>query len=266
MALSLGGAGGTFGAMWALVTGATSGIGEATAILLAEAGWNVIITGRRSDRLKKIQKKITSNKSLKSKCEVLNFDVSSLKETQKIFKENASLLKKVTVLVNNAGLAKGVEPLPEGSFADWDAMIDTNIKGLLYMTRLMLPFMKAGKSGHIVNLGSVAGRWVYPGGGVYCATKYAVRALSEGLRMDLNGTGIRVTNIEPGRVETEFSLVRLGDKKKADAVYADMEPLVARDIAECIVWSLQRPQHVNIQEMVVYPTDQAAIALFNKKS
>jgi NADP-dependent 3-hydroxy acid dehydrogenase YdfG len=129
----------------------------------------------------------------------------------------------------------------------------------------MLPFMIENKSGHIVNLGSVAGRWVYPGGGVYCATKYAVRALSEGLRMDLNGTGIRVTNIEPGRVETEFSIVRMGDVKKAKAVYEGMEPLIAKDIAECIVWSLQRPKHVNIQEMVVYPTDQAAIALFNKK-
>jgi NADP-dependent 3-hydroxy acid dehydrogenase YdfG len=248
--------------MWALITGATSGIGEATANLLAENGYNVIITGRRTDRLKKIQKKINA---LKVQCEILSFDVSSLKETQKIFKENQVLFKKVDVLVNNAGLAKGMEPLITGKFEDWEQMIDTNIKGLLYMTRLMLPFMIENKSGHIVNLGSVAGRWVYPGGGVYCATKYAVRALSEGLRMDLNGTGIRVTNIEPGRVETEFSIVRMGDVKKAKAVYEGMEPLIAKDIAECIVWSLQRPKHVNIQEMVVYPTDQAAIALFNKK-
>lgn len=253
----------TFCVMWALVTGATSGIGEATALLLARSGWNVIATGRRTDRLLKLKKQIEFQGI--SKCEILSFDVASLKQVEKVFKNHSALLKKVDVLVNNAGLAKGAEPVHQGKFDDFEAMIDTNIKGLLYMTRLMVPNMIQRKSGHIVNLGSVAGRWVYPGGAVYCATKYAVRAISEGLRMDLNGTGVRVTNIEPGRVETEFSLVRLGNRKAAKAVYQGMEPLIAMDIAECVLWSLQRPRHVNIQEIVIYPTDQASITMVHKK-
>lgn len=156
--------------------------------------------------------------------------------------------------------------MQDARIADWDEMFDVNVKGLLSLTRGLLPFMIRNKSGHIVNLGSVAGRWTYPGGAVYCATKFAVRALSEGLRMDLVGTGIRVTNIEPGMVNTEFSKVRFGDQAAADKVYAGMTPLSAQDVAESILWCVQRPAHVNIQEIVIYPTDQAAIGLVHRSA
>lgn len=248
----------------AIVTGATSGIGEATAILLAKKGCNLIITGRRKDRLNKLKEKLEQESQIK--CLALSFDISRKVEVEIAVKENIDWFKGANFLINNAGLAKGVDPMPQASFEDWETMIDTNIKGLLYMTRLIVPYMIERKSGHIVNLGSVAGRWVYPGGGVYCATKFAVSALTEGLRMDLNGTNVRVTNIEPGRVETEFSLVRLGNKDEAKRVYQGMTPLMANDIAECITWTLERPERVNIQEMVIFPTDQASVNLFNKKT
>lgn len=186
-----------------------------------------------------------------------------LREPAKIedfIKKHHQVLKQLKVLVNNAGLAAGVDRFHEAKTQDWDLMIDVNIRGLLYLTRSLLPFLLEQREGaHIVNLGSVAGRWVYPAGAVYCATKFAVRALSEGLRMDLQGKNIRVTNIEPGMVETEFSEVRLGDKDKAKAVYSGMRPLEAMDIAESILWCLERPQHVNIQELVIFPSDQAAV-------
>lgn len=246
----------------ALVTGATSGIGEATAYELARRGCWVAITGRRQDRLQEVAQNIRSKTG--SQVVPLSFDVRVLSECEREFREIPEL-SELDILVNNAGLAKGVEPMDKGKFQDWESMIDTNIKGLLYMTRLALSGMKKRPQADIINLGSVAGRWVYPGGGVYCATKYAVRALTEGLRMDLIGTNIRVTNIEPGRVETEFSLVRLEDEQAAKKVYEGMRPLTAADIAECIVWTLERPQHVNIQEMVIFPTDQASITMFHKK-
>lgn len=248
----------------ALVTGATSGIGEATAFKLAVNGYSLIITGRRADRLDNVKAKI--EKASGRSCLALEFDVSDRQEVEAVFKKYSAQLSQVEYLINNAGLAKGVDPMPKAQLDDWDAMIDTNIKGLLYMTRLILPSMITKNKGDIVNIGSVAGRWVYPGGGVYCATKFAVRALTEGLRMDLLGTNIRVTNIEPGRVETEFSLVRMGDERAAKKVYEGMNPLVAEDIAESIVWCLGRPAHVNIQEMVIVPTDQASITMFNKKA
>lgn len=241
---------------WAVISGASSGIGWATAEQLAGAGWNLVLLARRKDRLEALKKKL--------KCEVQTFvlDVQSKAACEKL----AGELKGVSVeaLINNAGLAKGVARMQDAETADWDVMIDTNVKGLLYLTRALLPGMIERKKGHIVNVGSVAGRWVYPGGGVYCATKFAVRALSEGLRMDLLGTPVRVTNIEPGMVETEFSEVRLGDAERAKAVYRGLKPLSAADIAESIVWSLSRPAHVNIQEMVIFPTDQAAIQLVNR--
>lgn len=245
----------------ALVTGATSGIGEATARQLAQRGCRLIITGRRSDRLKKLKSELAASVEVQDLC----FDIRDRSECEATYKAHRELFSKVDFLINNAGLAKGVEPIPKANIDDWETMIDTNIKGLLFVTRLVLPHMIDRKMGHIVNLGSVAGRWVYPGGGVYCATKHAVLALSEGMRMDLVGTPIRVTNIEPGRVETEFSIVRLEDEGAAKRVYQGMTPLTANDIAECIVWCLDRPAHVNVQEMVIYPTDQAAITLFNKK-
>lgn len=241
----------------ALVTGATAGIGRATALQLAATGADVIITGRRVKNLKELKAEIESEYGVKA--HVLSFDISRRQECEKIARENAALFSNVDLLVNNAGLARGSDLLQEANLDDFEVMIDTNIKGLLYITRAIVPYMIKNKRGHIVNLGSVAGRWVYPRGNVYNATKFAVRALSEAMRMDLLGTPIRVTNIAPGMVETEFSLVRLQDTRKAKAVYAGMTPLKASDIAEAIVWSVQRPAHVNIQEMVIYPTDQASV-------
>lgn len=249
---------------WTLITGATSGIGRATASLLAKNKSSLILTGRRSERLSEIKANLEENFS--ANIETLCFDVSDRKACESVFKENEELLSQTQTLINNAGLARGVEPMDQASLDDWEEMIDTNIKGLLYMTRLCLPFLRKNQPSHIVNVGSVAGRWTYPGGGVYCSTKFAVRALSESLRMDLNGKNVRVTNICPGLVETEFSNVRLEDDEKAKAVYQGLTPLKAKDIAECIAWSLDRPEHVNIQEMVVFPTDQASVGLVNRES
>lgn len=245
---------------WAFITGATAGIGEATARRLAGEGYALILNGRRLDRLEKLQAELPTETSLAP------FDVRDRRAVEHFATNQKELLKKVDVLVNNAGLAKGTEKLQDGDPLDWEIMIDTNVKGLLYLTRAILPHMLERKSGHIVNLGSVAGRWVYPGGAVYCATKFAVRALSEGLRMDLLGTPIRVTNIEPGMAETEFSVVRLGSKEQADRVYQGMRPLTAEDLAETLSWVISRPAHVNIQELVIYPTDQAAVGLVSRKS
>ena len=242
---------------FAMITGATSGIGKSTAHLLAKNGYNLIITGRRSTKLEEIKSQLEEKFSVQVLC--LSFDVSDRQQCESVFKEYEKELSKVNVLINNAGLARGVESMDEAKIDDWEEMIDTNVKGLLYVTRLALPHLKNNQPAHIVNIGSVAGRWSYKGGGVYCSTKFAVRALTEGLRMDLNEHDIRVTNISPGLVETEFSNVRLKDDDKAKAVYQGMEPLVGDDIAECIYWSLSRPKHVNIQEMVVYPTAQASV-------
>jgi len=242
---------------WALVTGASSGIGEATAKQLAQLGYNLILVARRKERLEKLQKSL--EESAKIQVLIATVDVSKSEQVKKFVEEFKEPLAQLSVLVNNAGLAKGTAQFQDGDIADWDVMIDTNVKGVLYFTRAVLPFLIANKSGHIVNMGSVAGRWVYPGGAVYCATKFAVRAISEGLRMDLLGKNIRVTDIEPGMVETEFSLVRHGDPAKARQVYAGMKPLTAGDIADTIAWVVTRPKHVNIQELVIYPTDQASV-------
>lgn len=236
-----------------LITGATAGIGLATTEMFIDQGASVIITGRRQDRLETLQKKF------KDKIKVACFDIQKESQVEKFVQEFKSDLKNVDVLVNNAGLAKGTEKFQDANIADWEAMIQTNVMGLLYMTRKILPFFIAKKDGHIVNIGSVAGRWSYPGGSVYCASKFAVRALTEGMRFDLMSTPIRVTNIEPGMVETEFSEVRYNDKEKAQAVYKDMKPLTAEDIAETILWTVQRPKHVNVQELVIFPTQQAGV-------
>lgn len=242
----------------ALITGATSGIGEASAKSLASRGWSLILTGRRKDRLESLCKKLNAQYP-KSQFQFSVFDIQKRKEVEGFAKKFEKDLSGLGLLVNNAGLAKGSQKTFEANLDDWDAMIDTNVKGLLYLTRLVLPHLVKNSAGHIVNLGSVAGRWTYAGGAVYCATKFAVRAISEGLRMDLMGTDIRVSNIEPGMVETEFSKVRFNDESKAKQVYAGMKPLTAEDIAETILWVVERPAHVNIQELVIYPTDQASI-------
>jgi 3-hydroxy acid dehydrogenase / malonic semialdehyde reductase len=239
----------------ALITGATSGIGHATAVQLAERGCDLVLTGRRLERLEQVSGEIRSK--YKVNVTTLAFDLSERKECEKVLAK--ADLSKLSILVNNAGLALGTDPVSTAKLDDWDKMIDTNVKGLLYVTRLCLPFVLKNE-GHIVNVGSVAGRWTYPGGAVYAATKFAVRALTEGIRLDLLGQPIRVTNIEPGMVETEFSEVRFsGDKERAANVYKDMTPLTPFDIAETIVWTLDRPKHVNIQELVIYPVDQAGV-------
>nr|BFD62420.1 SDR family oxidoreductase [Bdellovibrio sp. HM001] len=249
---------------WALITGATSGIGWATAHSLAEQGFSILATGRRYEKLQELQKALKiAFPAVQVK--LASFDVSDRFEVSEFMKAHAADLAQVEILVNNAGLACGVEKMQEASLDDWETMIDTNVKGLLFMTRGVVEHMVKKNSGHIINLGSVAGRWTYPGGGVYCATKFAVRALSEGLRMDLLGTRIRVTNIEPGMVNTEFSVVRLKDQAKADKVYEGMTPLMAKDIAETIAWCAARPAHVNIQELVIYPTDQAHVGQVARK-
>lgn len=243
--------------MWAIISGASSGIGVATASALAAKKYNLILLARREERLRALSVELSSK--YKIHCEFAGLDLRRRTDVEEWIDENSELLPQVEVLVNNAGLAKGTEKIQEASVDDWEEMIDVNVKGVLYLTRGVVPHMVSRNSGHIVNLGSVAGRWVYPGGGVYCATKFAIRALSEGLRQDLLGSKIRVTNIEPGMVETEFSIVRLGDGDRAKKVYSGMTPLKPEDIADSIVWCLDRPGHVNIQELVIYPTDQASV-------
>lgn len=245
----------------ALITGASSGIGAATARALAARGLDLLLIARRADRLAAMREALRAEFKVDVKIEAL--DVRDAESVRRLVEAGA--LDGVDVLVNNAGLARGVEKVQDGRLADWDAMIDTNIKGLLYLSRAALPGMIAAKRGHVVNIGSVAGRWVYPGGAVYCATKFAVRALSEGMRMDLLGTPVRVTNIEPGMVETEFSEVRLGDVAQAKAVYEGMTPLTAVDIADAVVWCLAAPAHVNVQELVVFPTAQAAVGQVQRR-
>lgn len=238
-----------------LISGASSGIGAATARRLAAAGADLVLLARREDRLQRLANELSAEFGIKVQTGKVD-----VRDAQDIDRLSESLdLSKVDVLINNAGLAKGVDKMQHAAVADWDVMIDTNIKGLLYLTRAVLPLMLKQGCGHIVNVGSVAGRWVYSGGAVYCASKFAVRALSEGLRMDLMGTPIRVTNIEPGLVETEFAQVRLEDAVRAQAVYEGLQPLAAEDVAEAIEWTLSRPSHVNVQELVLFPTAQAAV-------
>lgn len=243
---------------WALVTGASAGMGRAIAQALAARGVNLLVNARRENRLLELKEELYSKHGVRA--EPLVFDIRDLKQCESAFKGKADLVSEVSILVNNAGLGRGTGPVYEGSIDDWEQTIDTNIKGLLYMTRLILPQMVKRNSGHVVNIGSVGGRWTLPGSVVYCATKFAVRAITDGLRMDLMGKKIRVTNIEPGLVKTEFSLVRAGgDVAKAEAVYQGFKPLQPEDIAEAVVWCLERPPHVNVQELVVFPTDQVGV-------
>ena len=247
----------------ALITGATSGFGRATACLLAQNKYDLFITGRRHERLEDLSKELSKKHDID--CIPLCFDISSREQSESIVRDYKDKFDSLNVLVNNAGLARGVEKVDEAHLDDWEVMVNTNILGLMYMTRLLLPFLKRSSWGHIVNIGSVAGRWSYPGGSVYCATKFAVRGFSECMRWDLDGSDIRVTNIEPGRAETEFSLTRYnGDEEKARSIYKDNHPLTSEDIAETILWCLNRPQHVNIQEVVIVPTDQPGVPAFSK--
>lgn len=246
----------------ALVTGATSGIGEATALLLSENGFNMIITGRRQDRLDRLKAKLEASGS---RVLDLCFDVRDEAEVNTALGNLPSEWQTIDLLVNNAGLAAGLEPIQQGDSTDWNRMIDTNVKGLLYVSRCVSQGMIARKKGHIINIGSIAGKEVYPNGNVYCATKHAVDALTKGMRFDLLPFNVKVTQICPGAVETEFSVVRFhGDKARADKVYEGFESLVADDVAECVWFAVSRPPHVNINDLIVMPTAQASASVFHK--
>lgn len=248
-----------------LITGASSGIGEACARAFARDGKSLVLVARRLPKLKALAKELHEEFGVQA--HAFSVDVADRKAVEAFFKENQELLSGVNVLVNNAGLAKGVDFIQDGKLDDWDTVIDTNVRGLLYFTRLTLPHFLAKNRGHIVNLGSVAGRWVYPKGNIYCATKAAVHAISQALRLDLHGKNIRVSEISPGMVETDFSRVRLGgDEAKAKAVYAGMTPLNAQDIADAVKWVTDRPEHVNIQEVVMYSVDQANTTMVNRRT
>lgn len=244
----------------ALITGATAGIGEATAELLAKNEFNIIITGRRIERLEKLAKKLTRETDVEIL--TLAFDIRNKQAVDDVVKKLPEKWKKIDVLVNNAGLAVGLDHVDKGNVDDWERMIDTNVKGLLYMIRAVTPGMVERKKGHVINIGSVAGKEVYENGNVYCATKHAVDALSRAMRIDLLKDKIKVTNIAPGLVNTEFSTVRFkGDKKRADRVYKGLTPLNGPDVAEAILFCVTRPEHVNINDMLIMPTDQAAAAI-----
>jgi serine 3-dehydrogenase len=242
--------------MTVLISGASSGIGEACARTFGGAGHDLILVARREERLIRLSQELTSQYPIQ--VHLFPLDVRDLEKIKSLFESNTPLFQKVDILINNAGLARGLGPIQEGLPEDWDVMIDTNIKGMLYLLHSFLPGMIERKRGHIINIGSIAGHWVYEKGAVYCASKFAVKAINEGLRLDLHGTGIRVTAISPGMVETEFSEVRFGDKERAKALYANRKPLTAADIAETALWCAQRPPHVNIQEIILFPTDQAS--------
>ena len=240
----------------ALVTGATSGIGMSTAEILAENGYNLIITGRRQELLNKLKREL--GVKFKTDVLVLNFDIRDCKQTEDAIDNLPKLWRNIDVLINNAGLAAGLAPIQEGSVDDWEQMIDTNIKGLLYITRKVAPLMVERSCGHIINISSIAAKEVYENGNVYCATKHAVDALTKGMRIDLVKHNVKVTSISPGMVDTEFSLVRFkGDKGRADKVYEGLIPLSADDVADAIWFALSRPAHVNINDMLIMPTAQA---------
>lgn len=246
------------------VTGATAGFGEACARIFAENGFNLIITGRRMERLELLAKELSE--TFKIEVHVLNFDVRNEKEVQDAVNSIPSIVSQnIQILINNAGLAVGRGPIDEGLSEDWDRMIDTNVKGLLYVSRAVIPILKANNGGHIINLASIAGKEVYPGGNVYCASKHAVDALSKAMRIDLLPYNIKVTNIAPGAAETEFSIVRFkGDEATAKSVYDGFDPLVACDIAEVIYFAASRPAHVNINDLTIMPAAQASATVFNK--
>lgn len=241
----------------ALITGASAGIGEACAKILAKAGYDLILTARRMDRLTALSEHLQSQYP-NSTILTIQLDVRDRSAVQDTLQNLPLEWQKLDVLINNAGLSLGLEPIDSGDLEDWDIMIDTNIKGLLYVTRAIAPYMTAQGHGHIINIGSIAGKEVYPNGNVYCATKHAVDALTKGMRIDLLPHGIKVTAIHPGMVETEFSVVRFkGDEERAQSVYHNLEPLVAEDIAEAVWFAVSRPAHVNINDMLIMPTIQA---------
>jgi NADP-dependent 3-hydroxy acid dehydrogenase YdfG len=248
----------------ALITGATAGIGESCTKYFAREGCNLIITGRRNDRLENLKNEL--EKSYGINCYFKKLDVRNFKEVEELIDSLPPEFKDIDILINNAGKALGLDNIQEGNIDDWDEMIDTNIKGILYTTRLIAPKMIEKNSGFIINISSIAGRAAYPKGNVYCATKSATRTLSEAMAIDFNGTGVRVCNIDPGLTETEFSLVRFkGDSERAKQTYQNIKALSGDDIAEIILFVVTRPQHVMIQDIMVTPTDQANAFVITRK-
>ncbi len=248
----------------ALITGASAGIGLATAEVFAREGAKLILTARRIERLENLAQKLRTEHN--AGILTLKLDVKNRKSVQSAIDSLPADWKNVDILVNNAGLGLGLDHIKDGSPDDWDEMIDTNIKGLLYVTKAVLGLMTPKQNGHIVNLGSIAGIEVYPGGNVYCATKFAVNAITKGLRAELLEKNIRVTTIDPGMVETEFSIVRFkGDQQRAKNVYTGIDALTGTDIAETILFCVSRPAHVNINQIVIMPTQQASTAYVHRK-
>lgn len=244
------------------ISGATSGIGKATAELLAQKGYKLILAGRRKERLELLARELSNYTDVQT----LQFDIRDKDKVEECLNSLGNGWEKIDILINNAGNAHGLDPIQDGSIDDWDAMIDINVKGLLYLSKAVILGMIERKAGHIVNIGSLAGKEVYPNGNVYCASKHAVDALSRGMRMDLNKYGIKVSAINPGLVETEFSEVRFkGDIERAKSVYQGYEPLKPQDIADIIHFTISRPYHVNLGDIVVLPTAQASSTIVLKE-
>ena len=246
----------------ALITGATSGIGRETAILLASKNIRLVLCGRRQDRLDELKEMLGA----KTEIHTLKFDVRDRDAVLQSIGSLTSEFSNISILINNAGNAHGLDPIDQGSLDDWDSMLDINVKGLLYVSKAVIPGMVKSRHGHIINIGSTAGKEVYPKGNVYCASKHAVDAINQGMRLDLNDYGIRVGAVNPGLVETEFSDIRFkGDRKRASKVYNGYQPLKAEDIAEIIYFVITRPAHVNIADLVVMPTAQASSTIVKKE-
>jgi 3-hydroxy acid dehydrogenase / malonic semialdehyde reductase len=245
-----------------LITGASSGIGEACARAFAAQGARLLLCARRVVRLERLAAELRADDG---DVHIFQLDVRDRDAVARVLDTLPEEWRSIEVLVNNAGLSRGLDPIQAGSVDDWEEMIDTNVKGLLYVTRAIAPSMVERGSGQIINIGSIAGHEVYPKGNVYCGTKHAVRALTRGMQIDLNGTGVRVTTIDPGMVETEFSVVRFhGDQERASAVYNGVTPLAASDVADAIIYCATRPPHVNVHEMLLMPTDQATSTIVNR--
>lgn len=248
----------------AFITGATAGIGEACARQFAKNKYNIIISGRREERLINLARELENKHAIQVL--PLSFDIRDREDVELAIASLDAAWRNIDVLINNAGLAAGLTTVQEGLIDDWERMIDTNVKGLLYISRAVLPLMIENKAGHVINIGSIAGKEVYPNGNVYCATKFAVDALTKGMRIDLVKHRIKVTQVAPGAVETEFSKVRFhGDKERAEIVYKGYQPLLAKDVAEAVYYTTTLPLHVNINDLVIMPTAQASAAIMHKE-
>ncbi len=248
-----------------LITGASSGIGAACAKVFANAGAKLILAARRLERLQELADEVSKN--FTTDIHLVQLDVRDRTAVESAISTLPPSWSEIDILINNAGLSRGLDKLHEGDFQDWEEMIDTNIKGLLYLTRYVVPGMVKRDRGHVVNIGSIAGHQTYPSGNVYCGTKAAVRAISEGLKQDLLGTPIRVSSVDPGMVETEFSDVRFhGDSDRANKVYQGVKPLTPDDVADVVFFCVTRPSHVNINEVVLMPVDQASATLVNRRN